>query len=166
MVWCLCLDARNDLLMVMGQLVNLVCHYHQDTTWQSLTLTHLHMLEGEEHINLLYSSYRANVHCIYVLTISFGDWNYFRVNSPCFCLGNTILILSAADLVVDCALPTFSLKCIAAIKSLQRICKLVHMSKGSLPAVHSNVRKGQQLGSKVIDYTMVALQATGLFEGR
>ena len=36
------------------------------------------MLEGEEHINVLYSSYRANVHCIYILTISFGDWNYLR----------------------------------------------------------------------------------------
>ena len=89
------------------------------------------------------------------------------LNSPCFCLGNTILILSASDFVVDCALPTFSLKCIAAIKNLQQICKLVCMSnRFIIPAMHSNVRKGQQLGSKVIDYTMVALQATGLFEGR
>ena len=77
-----------------------------------------------------------------------------------------MLIFSAPDLVVACALSKFSLKCIAATKSLQKISKCLVYQTGTLPAMHSNIRKGHQLWSKVINYTAVTLQAAGLLERR
>ena len=49
----------------------------------------------------------------------FGTGTIFGVNSPCFCLGNTIFILSLPNLVTAWDHSKFSLKCIAASSNLK-----------------------------------------------
>ena len=61
---------------------------------------------------------------------------------------NTIVILSAPDLVVACALPKFSLKCMAETNNLRDDKMTMQYQNEYLPAMHSYIRKASSFGAK------------------
>ena len=99
---CSCWLAKGDGAVGKGGLLSSCVH--SSTVLSSKVLT--------------YSVRMSAIVISFKLTIATGT--IFGVNSPCFCLGNTIFIRSLPNLVIAWDRPKkFSLKCIAASNNLK-----------------------------------------------